>query len=640
MSDQTPPHGPNSLRTPDTAVSNKENVNNIDSAIGSSQLTMLPPPLQSYRGSSSYEAKQALKGRKGNARYEQHKQVILQSLRDKQRRTKSSTVVLATAEQNQSDIADEDCDWLHTNDMYQRQDFGRRMLPDNILTAPSCGHNPVDKYNGNDHEDDAYGILEPDGNTNNIDDCLEDGNLVEAEYLEHDEEARMFSHQGVEFESYRVERCHTDGTNTNDPHDRVYINLPRNHHVLRKVRDCLHCGALRFQYEGPAFCCRKGKVGLFTPEVPDELKRLFTSQCDDDAKYFRDNIRYFNSHFSFTSLGVTLDRRVSTAARTGVYTFRACGGLYHALDDLVPANNGPRHLQLYIYDTDHNLVHRAKRSPDLNIDLIRKILLILEPKPHAQAFKSLGSVPNLDEYKISLNTDIKLDQRTYNAPTTSQVAAICVEGSHPQNCFDRSVVVHGKKGDRPLYIRAYYGCYDPLSYPLFFPRGESGWNRWMPYVQAPDYTTQDPAHNSGPQENRASQLHTDGNLVNGREQFGNFVPAEDRVTDLHTYDNLINEREQVGNFVPDEDHATGVHADDNEDNQDEDLGDNEVNATQSRKFVSAREYYCFKLQARKKLFNIILFGGRLFQQWAVDMYIKIETMRLDWYSKPENQKVI
>ena len=80
--------------------------------------------------------------------------------------------------------------------------------------------------------------------------------------------------------------------------------------------------------------------------------------------------------------------------------------------------------------------------------------------------------------------------------------------------------------------------------------------------------------------------------------------------------------------------------DDSEDNPDEDFGDNEINATQSRKFVSAREYYCFKLQVRKKLFNIILFGGRLFQQWAVDMYIKIETMRLDWYSKPENQRVI
>jgi hypothetical protein len=80
--------------------------------------------------------------------------------------------------------------------------------------------------------------------------------------------------------------------------------------------------------------------------------------------------------------------------------------------------------------------------------------------------------------------------------------------------------------------------------------------------------------------------------------------------------------------------------DDDGDNLDEDFGDNEENATQSRKFVSAREYYCFKLQVRKKLFNIILFGGRLFQQWAVDMYIKIETMRLDWYSKPANQKVL
>jgi hypothetical protein len=59
-----------------------------------------------------------------------------------------------------------------------------------------------------------------------------------------------------------------------------------------------------------------------------------------------------------------------------------------------------------------------------------------------------------------------------------------VEGSDPQNTFDRQVVVYGK-GDRPIFIRAYYGCYDPLAYPLFFPRGETGWNRWMPYEKPP-----------------------------------------------------------------------------------------------------------------------------------------------------------
>ena len=71
--------------------------------------------------------------------------------------------------------------------------------------------------------------------------------------------------------------------------------------------------------------------------------------------------------------------------------------------------------------------------------------------------------------------------------------------------------------------------------------------------------------------------------------------------------------------------------------EDQEDGDD---AGKSRKFVSAREYYCFKLQCRKHLFNIILFGARGFQQWAVDMYIKMETMRLDFYSKPKNQKLI
>ena len=65
-----------------------------------------------------------------------------------------------------------------------------------------------------------------------------------------------------------------------------------------------------------------------------------------------------------------------------------------------------------------------------------------------------------------------------------------------------------------------------------------------------------------------------------------------------------------------------------------------VETVQSTRFVTAREYYCFMMQVRKGLFNILLFGGRLFQQWAVDKYIKIESMRLDWYSNPENQKLI
>jgi hypothetical protein len=59
-----------------------------------------------------------------------------------------------------------------------------------------------------------------------------------------------------------------------------------------------------------------------------------------------------------------------------------------------------------------------------------------------------------------------------------------------------------------------------------------------------------------------------------------------------------------------------------------------------RKTVSAREYYCYKLQMRLDEFNILFYGGRLFQQWLMDMYVKVESMRLDWYSLLKHQKII
>lgn len=166
--------------------------------------------------------------------------------------------------------------------------------------------------------------------------------------------------------------------------------------------------------------------------MPDDLRRLFTSQTDSDAKYFRKHIRYFNSHFSFTSMGVSIDRSLATARGTGVYTFKAHGQIYHKLDQLLPGGQGPRHMQLYFYDTDETMQHRIKRSPHLDIGLIRKILNILQNNPYVQTFKSVSTMTNIAEYKIELNTKISIDQRRYNAPSMEQVAAIWVDGNDPQ----------------------------------------------------------------------------------------------------------------------------------------------------------------------------------------------------------------
>lgn len=208
---------------------------------------------------------------------------------------------------------------------------------------------------------------------------------------------------GFEYLSYRELNRDICGTQV-DLYDRIYQNLPAGHHVLKPMPNCIHCNAKRFQFEKPTFCCMGGRVKIVIPHVPAEMRRLYTSQ-DPEAKYFQDNIRYFNSHFSFTSLGVILDQRYCNK-RSGVYTFRAQGKIYHRIDQLVPMEDGPKHLQLYFYDTDADLQHRYRHSPNLDRALIKKWVRILSSNPYAQTFRSLGSVSSLDEYKIELNTSI------------------------------------------------------------------------------------------------------------------------------------------------------------------------------------------------------------------------------------------
>jgi hypothetical protein len=109
----------------------------------------------------------------------------------------------------------------------------------------------------------------------------------------------------------------------------------------------------------------------------------------------------------------------------------------------------------------------------------------LEDNPYVHVFQSLGNVANVDEYRIEFNTNIGIDQRRYNMPTISQVEAIWEEGSDTAKQFERSIMVCGTSGE-PQYIKAYHRCYDPLSYPLFFPRGEAGWNKKILYADQGD----------------------------------------------------------------------------------------------------------------------------------------------------------
>jgi hypothetical protein len=53
--------------------------------------------------------------------------------------------------------------------------------------------------------------------------------------------------------------------------------------------------------------------------------------------------------------------------------------------------------------------------------------------------------------------------------------------------------------------------------------------------------------------------------------------------------------------------------------------------------ITIRDLYCYKFQICPSIFNPILHGKRLFQQFTVDMYIKIESNRLEYISKHQTE---
>ncbi|PWZ20060.1 ATP-dependent DNA helicase pif1 [Zea mays] len=403
-------------------------------------------------------------------------------------------------------------------------------------------HTPMKITNNGD--DDEGVIFEDDDDEN-------EGYLFAAQYEDTDEDIEI---DGTQDES--------TATYVSDPYDKVYNNIPEETHMLKLVPNCGYCTAKKFEYEPPGFCCRGGKVELALVETPPQLKRLWDS-ADSDARHFRDNIRFFNGHFSFTSLYCCLDSMTTNVRDSGIYTFRAQGMMYHNIKSFGREDGAEhKHLELYFYDDDPSLEHRYRKCREehqqKDKEVIKQIVDILRGNPYSKHLRTMGHVDNLDDYRIALNLDQTLNQKTYNAPLTSEVAAVWIEGSEGRGQFSKSVMLHGKDSSRHC-IRSYHGCYDALSYPLFFPRGKLGWHANIPKVGV----------------------------------------SMDEVDAYHTTHRASN--------ANDEDAESPSHL-----------------------CVFVRDYYCYKFQIRPGVFNPILHGKRLFQQFAVDTYIKIESSRLDF----------
>nr|GMC91137.1 uncharacterized protein LOC109173038 [Ipomoea batatas] len=320
--------------------------------------------------------------------------------------------------------------------------------------------------------------------------------------------------------------------------------------VLKDCPPCTYCNARRFQYEPPGFCCSSGQVILVSNEMPSLLKQLF-SEKDEVSHQFQACVRTYNNTFAFTSLGIPNYNKKLTRRNKGIYTFKVQGQMYHFINDLVPGDQPPKNLQLYFFDIDHEVENRIKGADRMEASVVENLIGVLGRNPYSQFFINLKDTSSLDDCNI--------------------VAAIWVDEQDGSGQNNRDIRVFRRTGQSHS-VKYYYGCYDPLQYPLLFPHGESGWHEGISKVP------------------KSLTLR----FCVGLEcilQPGGFSSIQA----------LLHKENE--NFV----------------------------GQSKRNTVSCREYYAYRFQIRPNDQSMLLHSGRLFQQFIVDTYIKIETQRLDYF---------
>ncbi|XP_027088739.1 uncharacterized protein [Coffea arabica] len=319
----------------------------------------------------------------------------------------------------------------------------------------------------------------------------------------------------------------------------IVNNIPNGSLVLPDASPCDHCGAKRFHLEPPTFCCSGGEISLVAPPMPYDLKRLF-------IEHVRCN------------------------------TFRVQGHVYHFLNGLLQSDNRASRIQLYFFDTNEELAKRIVASDKLRGSTLRLLMRILSDNPYAKFFRNLRHVPNINNLSI-VNCYPTLDQRVYNLPSASQVVAIWTENQDESGHTGAHIQVY-THSNSSYKIKHYYGCYDPLQYPILFPRGECGWHPGIKRAQK--------------RKRKDDSCEEDIDI---------------HPSSVNSASTLM-EREQ----------RAADHAKNEEDT------------------VSAREYYCYKFQMRDSDDSMLLHSLGLLQQYAVDGYVKIETSRLDFHRNRQN----
>lgn len=222
-------------------------------------------------------------------------------------------------------------------------------------------------------------------------------------------------------------------------------------------------------------------MGIPLLEEPVEpLKGLFSGSTEE-SRHFLNNIRKYNACFHMTSFGV--DRVISMPGFSP--TFIIQGQVYHRIGSLLPMTDGPpQFLQIYFLGEEDQLDQRTSIVEGVQRHIIQKVQSVLNDNNNLiHEFKTaLEKMPN-ESFKVVIHPDRVPSgehERRYNAPTTSEVAAV-VAGS--EYTSSRDIVLHARDGQLRR-IADTHRFYDALQYPIIFWKGQEGYYFNIPQINS------------------------------------------------------------------------------------------------------------------------------------------------------------
>ena len=172
------------------------------------------------------------------------------------------------------------------------------------------------------------------------------------------------------------------------------------------------------------------------PDLRDPLGQMLNLLKHISNSSFREKICQYSAAFAFTSVGVKVDESVTRSS--GPYAFKIHGALYHQTGALVAEDRqNPSYVQLYILDPVEGLNQRAENNQGDNgwllldgptMQTIHDMLHEVNPyiDLYKTAYQIMSEKPPEEQHTVSMRLVFQEgdDQRRYNLPTTSEVAAV------------------------------------------------------------------------------------------------------------------------------------------------------------------------------------------------------------------------